>query len=501
MKKLLKSNFLLLLMVLSISSLAQSSANVFLQPEYWRANPTLADIQKSVREGNDPLAFNDRKFNGVVYAVLNENVSLEAIKYLIELDGHNINNLTHDGRTYIHWAAMRGRTSLVKYLNEQGVKLDVVDDHGYSVLNFAANAGRTEKELYEYVLSNGSSLGETNHHGASTILLLTPNLENYEMVEYMLSKGASLDATDQDGNGLFYYTARKGNIQMMELLIEKGLTYKEFNKKGANAMIAAASGGRRANGLEVFKYLESKGVKVNVTTDDGTTPLTAIAASTDDPAVINYFVSKGVDINQADKDGNTPLMMAASRNNLEMVKLVESKSDKINASNKDGQSALTMAVSGNKAEVVQYLLDEGAKAKISDANGNNLAYYVVKSYSPRSAEDFEKKVTILESKGVDFQASQEKGNTLLHLATEENDLYLVKKVAALRVDVNQANSEGVTPLQIAAMKASDDQILKFLIAEGADKTVKTDFDESVYDLASENELLTVNDVDIDFLKL
>ena len=42
--------------------------------------------------------------------------------------------------------------------------------------------------------------------------------------------------------------------------------------------------------------------------------------------------------------------------------------------------------------------------------------------------------------------------------------------------------------------------LKQLIALGADKTVTTEFGESAYDLASENEILQKKNIDINFLK-
>ena len=68
------------------------------------------------------------------------------------------------------------------------------------------------------------------------------------------------------------------------------------------------------------------------------------------------------------------------------------------------------------------------------------------------------------------------------------------------IPVNQKNDEGLTPLHIAAMKAKDTDILKFLIAQGADKALKTEFDESVYDLAKENELLQKQNVELNFLQ-
>ena len=50
------------------------------------------------------------------------------------------------------------------------------------------------------------------------------------------------------------------------------------------------------------------------------------------------------------------------------------------------------------------------------------------------------------------------------------------------------------------MSAKDDKMIQLLVSLGADKTVKTDFGESTYDLAMENELLRKNNINIEFLK-
>ncbi len=76
----------------------------------------------------------------------------------------------------------------------------------------------------------------------------------------------------------------------------------------------------------------------------------------------------------------------------------------------------------------------------------------------------------------------------------------MKKLSDLKIDVNSANKENMTPLHKAALVAKDDQVLKYLVSLGANKSIKTEFDETAYDLASENESLKNNNVSIDFLK-
>jgi len=50
------------------------------------------------------------------------------------------------------------------------------------------------------------------------------------------------------------------------------------------------------------------------------------------------------------------------------------------------------------------------------------------------------------------------------------------------------------------MISKDDTILKYLLSIGAKKDIITEFDESAYTLAKENESFSKNNVSLDFLK-
>lgn len=480
---------------------AQQHKNIFLDRTFWKSKPTVSIVKQKIAEGNNPTQLNKHSFDAIAYALLEkpEVVSDDVIKFLLTQKGNGINKITHDGRTYIFWAAYTGRVDLMKYLVEKGAKTDVIDSHGYSVLNFAATTGQQNPKLYDFLIEKGADpKKEKSLSGANALLLLIPSLKEFTMVDYFESKGLSIKDTDKDGNGAISYAAKKGNKKLIKKLIKKGLPYKDTNKNGGNAMLLATQGGRRGyNSLAFFKYLESLGITPNITNSKGKTPLHNLAYSNKDIATLTYFIEKGTNVNQQNEEGNTALMNASYRNTLDAVKLLGEKTKNINSQNKKGRSALTNALR-NSPEVIAYLLDKNADVLVVDKKGNNLAYYLTEAYNSKKEEGFLQKIKLLEEKGFKITKPQKDGNTLMHLAANKGNLALLKFLKKYNIDVNAKNKEGQTALQKAVMVAKKPEILEFLIKNGADKTVTTSFDETVYDLAKENEQLSK--FDLSFLK-
>ena len=145
-------------------------------------------------------------------------------------------------------------------------------------------------------------------------------------------------------------------------------------------------------------------------------------------------------------------------------------------------------------------MKKGGNALAKDTKGSTIAYYLVASYDSRKVDEFDSKLKLMQKKGVKMNTTQAEGNTLLHLAAKDNNLELLKRLSEFDVDVNAKNEEGLTALHLAAMKAENDDMMKYLISKGADTKIKTDFEETVYDLASENELLQKLNTSLNFLK-
>jgi ankyrin repeat protein len=490
MKKLLLASLLL------ASFAASAQKNTLLEQEFWKTSPDVKTIQAEIDKGNNPAQLTGNSFDAVVYAI-NAQAPNESIKYLLQQKGNDVNKLTHDSRTYIFWAANRGNAEIVQYLISKGAKTSITDSHGFSPLNFAAASGQTNTQVYDILLKSGADLKkDLNTEGANALLLAISADKNFALTSYFESKGLDLKSTDANGNTAFNYVARSGNVELLKALVQKGVKYND------NAFIMAAQGGRgSSNTLAVYEYLEGLNLKPAVTDKDGANVLHYLVRKPKQSDIINHFITKGVDLNQADKDGNTPFMNAAGSNNdLQLIEQLSATVKNINQTNAKGVSALAMAIRGNSPEVVSLLISKGADINITDSNGDNLTAYLIQSYNDRRADGFDAKVKLLQEKGFDLSAPQKNGNNVYHLAVAKNDLALIKKVQTLKADINGKNKEGLTALHKAAMIAHDDTIMQYLISSGAKKDILTDLKETPFDLASENEYLSKNNIPVTFLK-
>lgn len=496
----LKSLLLYVSAAITFGVSAQPS-NTLLNRSFWEEHPNVEDLQAQVAAGNDPEAFNPSHFDPMVMALLSK-ADLSVIEYLLEFPSNSVGKLTHDGRIYAHWAAYSGYLEALNLLIERGSDVTTLDDHGFTVLTFAANAGHTNPELFDALSNAGANIvEEVDLEGANALLLVAPHVKSMDEFQYFVSKGLSLNSTNDLGYNVFDYAAKSGNISIMDQLIAVGIDPFGPRKDNGNAMHMASKGMRRApNTVEVFEFLKKNGVAPKATTLSGKSSLHILATSSSDVEVFQFFLNEGLSVDHRDENGNTPLLNACNRNTLEVVQLLANRTTDINIANNAGETALSKAVAGNSSEVVRLLLELGADIDMEDTNGNNLAFYVAESNSPRQPDAFKSTLDELLNAGFNLSKPTSSGNNLYHFAAQAGSEQLVDIAKSNNLDINAVNTEGMSPIHLAALKANNTVLLTKLVELGADLSATTEFGETAFDLASENEVLNTLQTDLSFLK-
>lgn len=496
----MKKNIFISFALIATLFVSAQQKNILLEQSFWKNAPDVTAVKEEIAKGNNPAEANANAFDVVVMAI-NNDAPLASIKFLLDRPGNPLNKSTHDNRIYLHWAAYRGNTELVEYLIAKGSDVNFEDSHGTTPLVFAAGNGLLNQGVSEAFFKAGIDPKKKYSDGANLLLLAIPFDKDLTFSDYLITKGLSLKDVDANGNTAFDYAARTGNITLLKKLKEKGVKHTD------NALLIATQGTRReTTPLETYKYLiEEVKIKPVFANKSSNNVLHLLASKPNQTDIINYFLAKGVDVNKVNNDGNTPFMIAAGARENGVLELLLPKAKNINLQNLKGESALTMAVRSGTPEAVALLLNKGADVNVKDKDGNNLGVYLVQAYRPagrdaNANDPFDAKIKLLQDKGLNLAAAQKDGSTLYHFAAAKNDLGLLKKLAALNIDVNAKNKDGMTALHKAAMVAKDDTILKYFISIGAKKDITTEFDESAYALAKENESLTKNNVSVEFLK-
>jgi len=424
---------------------------------FWENRPSLVEVQNQIARGDDPTSKNEYDFDALSWALI-EQADESILEFLLSLKGNGVDKLTHDERTYLFWAAYRNNLSFMKTLEIHGARFDVVDEHGYSLLNFSAVTGQTNLELYDYIISQGANPAvERNRNGAHALLLVAPFMKDLRMSKYFEPFGLSLSDADDDGNNGWLYASKGGHVDMLKELLHQGMNAKFTNAAGENAAHMAAQGTRgRSNGREVFQFLASQGVDVHVANEHGVTPMMLAAQGQSERGALAYLVETATDVHLQDVQG---------------------------------QSAMHYALASGNEEACELLRDYGWSLEGADYRGVTLLQALADGYRTRDHESFEILSAFLRDVRVPLAQVLEGGEQWLHVGARAQSLPLLKFGLVLGLDVNRRDEDGMTPLHEACLTATNEEIINWLVAVGADIEATTAFGETAEDLARENEAL------------
>jgi ankyrin repeat protein len=373
-------------------------------------------------------------------------------------------------------------------------------------LFYALTSAQPTIELVTKFIEEGADINAKKE--GFTPLILAIRQKNNRLANFLLSKGAKYNINDLEGYDALHNAVIQhvpGTDSYDDIIVHilrrikddlerelPGENNDQLRKEKLKTIINQPQGMKSLTLLHhavtnddrpIIKLLIDNGANLAAQDTDGDTPLHYAARAINHDLLkylIPYYKQQGISLNIKNKKEQTPV---------EVGKKAEAKSKKpiavpqqppsppseqpsapkeepkkiaINAKNRLGQTRLHILIAANAAaENIQHLLDAGIDINAQDNKGNTPLHFAVENENPAYIQK------LLDS-GADVNVKDNNGNTPLHFAVEKGNLPYVDMLVEHHADIDITNNAGHAPIHYAIVNDFED-IAKYLVDHGAGK--------------------------------
>jgi ankyrin repeat protein len=346
----------------------------------------------------------------------------------------------------------------------------------YGLILDLADGGSIETDIYEYEKLDGTIF-------ESLFRRITGDEEQQQFLRDFVAKLDNINDAVQDKTLLEIAFVNQACIEAIRVLVDAGCDVRYRNNADAGYMykIVQEFGIREEKGLEYLSFLIEQGLDPNEGNIAGETPL-HLAISKNKKSYIEFLLQQGADLNQPDKNGETPFYAAIVHQVCDAetyAKLSAYGAPDFNIATKNGETLLLGAVrmrskgADRDTALLKALINDGAGLyQTSPHYGNQKSALDWICEQPAAMLE-----AALETGTVDINRKDDEGNTLLHKVCAYNVNYdqeaarqlyqKVKLLIANGADPNATNDKDQTPMMLAAQDNLKSKTVELLLKHKA----------------------------------
>jgi uncharacterized protein len=389
----------------------------------------------------------------------------------------DVNATQPDGATALHWAVYRADLAMTNLLLQSGANPKVANREGATPLSLACLNGNAA--IMESLLKAGADPNEAMPRG-ETALMMASRTGNVAAIKVLLDRGAQVNAKESlRGTTALMWAADQGHAAAMQLLVERGADINARSNpapRGRTAYLGKANDPRRSNRALAAAAAGATREEVERLAVREPRQGQPAAGQDQQPAAAAQPQQQAPRREEEDTSGGAlpPLVFAARANSVDAVKVLLAAGADINQPTGYGWTPLLVATQNRFYQLGSFLLDQGADPNKTN-NGDWTPLYL--AVDNRNIEGGDYPVRKGDMDHLDFiKKLLDKGanvNARMKDSTETRTVF-----------TNQWLDENGATAFLRASQSADLEVMRLLLAHGADPKIATVGDVTALQVAA-----------------
>ncbi|XP_071098479.1 serine/threonine-protein phosphatase 6 regulatory ankyrin repeat subunit B-like [Haliotis cracherodii] len=378
----------------------------------------------------------DNNNNSLLHLVV-ENGTKSSVEYLLKELKCDINTRGMHGWTPLVCAVFDGKKDVLDVLLKHKTDDRLRDTNIRNAIHLACECGINS--IVERLLQL-TDVNATGKHGQIPIMCSASSGKK-NTFDLLLSRKANINLTDDDNNSLLHVACKSDDTSILEYLLTQ-LDINRPGKHGWTPVMKAAVNGRK----DVFDLLVKEKVNIELTDDSGNN-LLHLACHGGNVSIVKYLLPQ-FNINSRGGNGWTPVMYAAVNGDSDVFRLLVSRGADLSLEDDYNNSVFHLGCIGGNRTIVKDLLPKADK----NSQGNLGRTGVMKSAWAGNADVFK----LLVSKKVDLTTVDDNNDTILHLASQGGNCFIVEDLIEKQFDISCRGKNDFTSVMSAAWSGKKD---------------------------------------------